>query len=103
MTPEIFISLFTFGSLIVGLLTEAIKTWYRNAGKKPSSNIIALIDAVGVGGLWTAAMYKLNDIPFTTNNIIYLCSMVFFVWVGAMIGYDKIIQTLTQITSKEMK
>lgn len=97
MTVTLFISLFTFGSILCGLVTEAIKTAYKNAGKEYSANIIALVDAVIVGGLGTAVSYMLLGIPWTVNNIICLVLMSVVIWLGAMVGFDKVLQTISQI------
>lgn len=97
MTVTLFISIFTIGAALSGLLTEAVKKAYENAGKQYSANIIALIDALVVGGLGTAMSYMLLGIPWTVNNIICLILMIVVVWVGSMIGYDKVIQLFAQI------
>lgn len=97
MTVTLFISLFTFGSVLCGLMTEAIKTAYNNAGKEYSSNIIALIDAVIVGGVGTATAYMLLGIPWTINNVICLVLMAVVIWLGATVGFDKVLQTISQI------
>lgn len=99
MTITLFISLLTLGSGLCGLVTEAIKTAYKNAGKEYSANIIALVDALIVGGVGTSAAYMLLGIPWTVNNIICLVLMCIVIWLGAMIGFDKIIQTIGQITN----
>ena len=97
MTVTLFISLFTIGSMACGLITEAVKKMYQNAGKHYSANIIALVDALVVGGLGTITAYMLMDIPWTVNNIICIVLMVVCIWLGAMLGFDKIKQTLEQI------
>ncbi len=99
MTITLFISIFTIGALAAGLLTEAVKKAYKNAGVNYSANKIALINAAIIGGFGTASAYVLLDIAWTIQNIICLVLMVFLVWIGAMIGYDKIIQMLAQIRS----
>ena len=103
MTVTLFISILTFGSLVCSLITEAIKKSFQIAGKEVSANIIALIDAVVVGGLGTAAEYILMDIPWSVNNIICLLLMIVAVWIGAMVGYDKVIQTIEQLLRKGQK
>lgn len=42
-------------------------------------------------------LYMLQEIPWTTNNIICLVLMGVAVWVASMIGYDKLLQLLKQI------
>lgn len=97
MTIELFIFMFTVGAMAAGLLTEAVKRTYQEAGIKDSANKIALINAAIVGGFGTASAYGLLDIAWTIQNIICLVLMIVLVWIGSMIGYDKIIQLLAQI------
>lgn len=104
MTMTMFILLATIMCTISGLLTEGIKAWYKNNKKEYSVNLIALIDAFAVGGIGTAIAYVLMGITFTLSNILCIVIMIAAVWLGSMIGYDKIIQTITQIsTSKDTK
>lgn len=97
MTITLFISMFTIGSLVCALVTEAVKKAFENAKKEASANVLALVDAVVVGGLGTCVAYVLMGIPWTVNNIICVFLMVVCVWVGAMIGFDKVKQLLEQI------
>ena len=106
MTITLFITMFTFGSIACGIITEAIKKTYNNANKDYSANMIALIDAVVVGGLGTAGAYMLLGIEWSVNNIICLILMCVTIWLGATLGFDKVKQTLeqiSQITPKEVK
>ena len=38
----------------------------------------------------------LLGIEWTINNILCLIAMIIFVWMGSMIGYSKIIETIQQ-------
>ncbi len=98
MTVTLFITMLTFGAGISSLLTEAVKKAYSNAHKEHSANIVALINAIVVGCGGTAVLYMLKSIPWTVNNIICLILMGVAVWMASMIGYDKIIQLLKQIS-----
>lgn len=97
MTITLFITMLTLGAGVTALLTEAIKKAYANSGKEYSANVIALINAIVVGCGGTAVLYMLQDIPWTTNNIICLVLMGVAVWIASMIGYDKLLQLLKQI------
>lgn len=99
MTITLFISILTFGSAITGLLTEAIKKFYDNEHKEYSANVIALVDAVVIGIGGTAVTYMLMGIEWSVNNIICMVLMGVAVWVGSMIGYDKLIQLINQIAN----
>lgn len=103
MTVTLFITIVTLGAAVSSLLTEAIKKAYNNADKEYSANVIALINAVVVGGIGTAVVYMLRGIPWTINNIICLILMILVVWIGSMIGYDKIIQLLKQIGTVDIE
>lgn len=93
MTIELFIFLFTIGSTVSSLLTQAMKKNLKNL----SCNIIALINAgmVGMGG--TIMAYVLMDIEFTPKNVVCLILMTFCLWIGSTVGYDKCLQTIAQI------
>lgn len=97
MSVTLFITLFTLGSFACTLVTEAVKKAFINAKKEASANLLALIDAVVVGGLGTSVAYILLGIEWSTNNIICLALMIVCIWIGSMIGFDKIKQLIEQI------
>lgn len=101
MTVTLFVTILTVGALVSGLLTEAIKKAYANAKKDYSANVIALINAVVVGGGGTAVTYMLLGVSWEVNNIICMALMVVCVWIGSMVGYDKIIQLIKQIAESK--
>lgn len=101
MSMTMFILLATIMCTISGLLTEGIKAWCKNSKKECSPNLIALIDALVVGGAGTVAAYVLLNIAFTLSSILCIVIMIIVVWLGSMIGYDKVIQTITQISIKK--
>ena len=98
MTMTIFIFLVGIMCAVSGLLTEGIKKWCSNANKECSPNLVALIDAIIVGGAGTAIAYVLMGIAFTVPSILCIVIMIAAVWLGSMIGYDKVIQLITQIS-----
>lgn len=101
MTVTLFIIMFSFGSGVCALLTEALKKAFESAQKQLSNNLLALIDAVVVGGIGTAIAYTLMGIEWSVNNIICLALMVVSIWVGSMIGYDKVKQLLEQLAGNK--
>ena len=98
MNLTMFMLLATILCAVSGLLTEGIKKWYANVGKNYSANLIALIDAIAVGGVGTSIAYVLMGIAFTLPNILCIVLMIAAIWLGSMLGYDKIIQLITQIS-----
>lgn len=96
MSVTLFVSIFVGGGLITMLLTQSIKQFYYNRGSEASPNLIALVNAIVVGGGGTAFTYMLLHLPWTVNNVLCLIAMAFMVWMGSMIGYTKIIETIQQ-------
>lgn len=89
-------------STITGLATEAIKKLLDEANKTYRSNLLAGIVsaiislAIGVGYI------LITGIGFTTPSIICLIGLIFMSWLCAMVGYDKVMQSISQIkTSKK--
>ena len=92
MTIELFLFFFTAGSAAASLLTQAMKKAFTNL----TSNMLALASAILVGVFGTVAAYIFLEIPFNLKNIICIPLMAVCVWVGSMVSYDKVIQTIAQ-------
>ena len=97
MTISLFMALIVVLALVVSLLTEAVKKSFEGTKVTYSSNVIVLIVSilVGIGG--TAMAYISLDIAFTPPNIVCMVLMAVAVWVGSMLGYDKVLQMVEQI------
>ena len=96
-----YIIMLTICATVSSLVTEAIKITCKRAGKQWSSNLIALIDAVFVGGGVPIVVYIYNDVPFTGKNILTIVCLIFLTWIGSTIGFDKVKQMFLQIKGKE--
>lgn len=97
MTVEMFLTLLVFFSTATSLITEAFK---KLIGDEIAYNMLVLIIAMVVGCVGTGIYYVLNGIPVDTANVIYLILMGLANWIGAMVGYDKVKQLISQITGK---
>ena len=97
MTISLFMALIVVLAIAVSLLTEAVKKFFEGTKVNYSSNVVVLIISilVGIGG--TAMAYISLGIAFTTPNIICMLLMAVAVWVGSMLGYDKVLQMIEQI------
>lgn len=93
MTIELFIYLFTIGSAISSLITQATKKAFPNV----SSNIVALVNAIAVGLIGTLCTFVLIDIPTDFKNTLIAVLMGVCIWIGSTVGYDKVLQTIRQI------
>lgn len=97
MTVQIFLMLLTVFAIVTSLLTQCVKKLLDEAKVIYASNIVVLIIAVIVGAGGMIMYYVLNGIPFIAQDIIYLVLMALANWLGAMLGYDKVKQAITQI------
>ena len=95
MTITLFLLLLTGFATLSGLCTEGIKSMTTDK-VNIASNVLALI----VGGVGTVVYYQLNAIPFTTNNIIYIVLMGLASGLVSMVGYDKVMQAIKQLSIK---
>lgn len=101
MNFEIFLFGLLITSTLTGLATEAVKTVLaeRNVGYKANTlaGIVALIMSIAIG----AAYVVLTETAFTSQIAVYMVAHVFMSWLCAMVGYDKVVQTISQFkTSK---
>lgn len=100
MTVEKMLILLTILSAATSLLTEAVKKFLDSLKVKYASNIIVLIVSIIIGGAGTVVFYMVNGIAWTALNIVCVFIMIVLNWLGSMLGYDKIIQAITQIKNK---
>ena len=94
MTVNLFIVLVTILALISSLITEAIK---KTIGTTKPTLIVAIVSAIaGWAGGITA--YILMGIAFTPISIVCLILLAPVIWLGATLGYDKVIEVIKQIS-----
>ena len=91
MNISIFLMLLFAFSVVSGLFTECAKKIINDKANL-SYNIIA-----------TSVYYQLNDIPFNADNIIYMILLGLASGLCSMLGYDKVKQSIIQITNKQDK
>lgn len=99
MTITLFIALLVVLATVVSLITQAVKSFLDSDGVDYSSNVVVLIVSAIAGLAGIAITYIFMDIPFTLPNVICLLLMPVTVWVGAMVGYDKVIQMINQLNT----
>ncbi len=99
MNMTTFLILLSAFSVISSLVTEGIKNMAANKADL-SYNLVTLVTALIVGGCGTAVYYRLNAVPFTANNVIYMVLMGLASGLTAMVGFDKVKQAIEQFTCK---
>lgn len=88
-------------SILTSFATEGIKNILDSKSKSYSSNVIAGSVAIILSAAYGTGYVIITETPWNAALIIYLIALVFFSWLCAMVGYDKVKQAITQITSTE--
>lgn len=99
MGLETFLILLLAVSIFDGLFTEAVKQ-VLNSVQFASSNILAGIVSVFLSILVYSGYFVMTNLVFTPKQIVYLIALILLSWLSAMVGYDKVIQAIIQITTK---
>lgn len=97
MNIENFICLLAILATVTSLITEGVKKTLTALNAKYASNIVVLLVSIFVGGVGTLLFYIWKGYDMNINSAIWILLMTVANWLGSMIGYDKVIQTITQI------
>lgn len=100
MEVSSFIMLFTVFSTATSLCTEACKKLLNEAKISYASNVLAFVIACVVGIAGTAIYYVFCSIEFNIVNVICMILMGIVTSIGATVGYDKVKQTIEQLSFK---
>ena len=90
-------------STFTGLTTEAIKKILAERGKSYYANSLAgivslvLSFAIGIGYMLT------SNVTFNAQFGVCLVALVFVSWLCAMVGYDKVVQTISQLKTSTIE
>lgn len=95
------IILLTGFSAFTSIVTEIVKTFLDEAKVNYSSNLVAFLSGLAVGILGTLAYTYFDGEPITLDVGIYSIFMGLMSSFGAMVGYDKVSQALTQFKGEE--
>jgi hypothetical protein len=96
MNFENFLLGLLISSTLTGLVTEAVKkilTEYNvNYRANTLAGIVSLVlsAAIGIGYI------VMFTIPVTAQVVIAIIGLAFLSWLGAMVGYDKVVQAIGQ-------
>lgn len=96
MTLEIFLLGLMVVSTLTGFVTEALKNLFNENNWKYSANTLAGICALVVSAVVGVCYVLYTGIVVTTQVVILIFALVIMSWLCAMIGYDKVIQSLKQ-------
>lgn len=99
MTLEIFLIGILAVSVLTGLFTEGIKKTLEDLGREcKAKNLLAGSVAAVLALLISAGYLILTETVLNEKMAVYLIALILLSWLCAMVGYDKVIQAICQIT-----
>lgn len=101
MNLEMFLLVLLVISSMTGLVTEGMKVLLTEWGRKYRPNTLAGVVSIILSMLTCVAYTILCDIPVDAKLIVYFIALVIMSWLSAMLGYDKVVQTITQIKTRK--
>lgn len=100
MTLDIFLLGLLVVSVLTGLFTEAIKKWLQEMDKKYYPNALAGYVVIGLSITVGFSYIIVTGAVINAKIAVYLIALVLLSWLCAMIGYDKVIQAISQFRDK---
>lgn len=96
MNFETFLLLLMIVSVLTGLVTEGIKKLLDEAKKPYRSNLLAGVVAVILSIAVDTGYMILTETLMNEKMVVILIALVLLSWLCAMVGYDKVIQAISQ-------
>lgn len=97
MTIEIFLFGLAICSALTSLITEAVKATVNSDSKFMHSNLLVALCSV-VSALWVIVGYVIfTNSHLDKQSVLCAVMLVIMSWLCAMVGYDKVKQTIRQL------
>ena len=93
---EVFLLGLLVTSTFTALVTEAVKKILVERNVTYRANTLAGIVALLLSAAICGGYIVLTGIAFTSQTLVCLIAQVFMSWLCAMVGYDKVIQAISQ-------
>ena len=97
MNIEIALMLLLIVATMTGLVTEAVKKVLQEGNIPYKPNLLAGLVSVALSAGVGAAYIVLTETALNAQMAVYLIALVFLSWLSAMVGYDKVVQTVAQL------
>jgi len=94
---ELFATGLVLVSVITSLMTEAIKKLLDEQGKEYKPNVLAVIISICISILTVVGYVLYMGIAFTVQVAVIVVVLIILSFLCATVGYDKVIQTISQI------
>ena len=101
ITMEIFLTGLMIVSTLTGLVTEAIKKIMAERNVEHRPNTIAGIVAAVLSAIIGIGYVVFAGITFDARIVAYIVALIFFSWLCAMVGYDKVVDMFKNNTNKK--
>lgn len=98
---EIFLLGLLIASTLTALVTEAIKKILTEHNIAYRANTLAGIVSTILSAALCAGYIIMANLGFTPQILVCLIAQIFMSWLCAMIGYDKVIQAISQFKSNK--
>lgn len=93
---EIFLLGLLVTSTLTALVTEAVKKIMTEHNIEYRANTLAGIVSTVLSAALCVGYIVIANTGFTSHITVYLIAQIFMSWLCAMIGYDKVIQAISQ-------
>lgn len=97
MTLDLFLTGLLIVSILTALFTEGIKRLMCDLKISYCSNVIAGAVSVVLAVVVGTGYIVVNNLAFAREYVVYIVALIGLSWLSAMIGYDKVIQALSQV------
>lgn len=103
MSVDIFLFLMLAVSVLTGLFTEAIKKVLDSLGMKCNTNLMSGAVATVLAVCVDAGYIIMTDTALNDKMAVMLIALILLSWLCAMVGYDKVMQAITQVKINKLK
>ena len=100
---ETFLLGLVVSSTLTGLVTEAVKKVLDENTKTYRTNTLAGIVDIVLSILIGTGYIILTNTGFTAQIAVYLVAQIFLSWLCSMVGYDKVVQAISQFKGLNTK
>lgn len=96
MTLHVFLIMLLACSVFTALTVEGIKEMFSIKANLTAA-IVAVLIAIAVGAFYAIVF----TVAVTAQYVVAIIVLCFLSWLCAMVGYDKVVQAISQITGKK--
>lgn len=101
MSFDVFTLLLLVVSVLTGLFTEGIKKFLQERNKTYYANALAGYVSLALSLIVSVGYLILVEVAFNAKMAVWIIALMLLSWLGSMVGYDKVIQTITQLKSNK--